>query len=153
MLVWLEGFQLGKEEAPTSLVIVQPLELVARLGTIGKQMSFFSLGGWFLGLFFFGSKPLKHKEMHTPSLKGTYRNPGCFVNECDIMRYLYPKFRTYRFISGSTFFLTSLPSTKSTNLVKLRYQISRCTQKFSVVLSQSQKKHGGLNGLWGGYLC
>lgn len=42
--VWLEGFPLGKEEALTSLVIVQPLVLVARLGNHWKQDEFLFLG-------------------------------------------------------------------------------------------------------------
>ena len=54
-LVWLEGFQLGKEEAPTSLVIVQPLVLVARLGTRWKSDEFFLTGspGFFGTGYFF----------------------------------------------------------------------------------------------------
>ena len=37
MLPWCEGFQLGKEAALTSSLIVQPLVRVARQGTIGAR--------------------------------------------------------------------------------------------------------------------
>ena len=37
MLPWCEGFQLGKEAALTSSLIVQPLVRAARQGTIGAR--------------------------------------------------------------------------------------------------------------------